>query len=104
MGQERSKSSVCVCVYVCVCVRVCSVISDFVISWTVDHQASLSIGFSRQKYWSGLPFPTPGDLSNPNLCLLCLLPWQLGSLPLVPPGKSSINSSYAPYSGEPYHK
>ena len=64
---RKEVKAVCVCVYVCVCVRVCSVISDFVISWTVDHQASLSMGFSRQKYWSGLPFPTPGDLSNPGI-------------------------------------
>ena len=32
--------------------------------WTVACQASLSIGFSRQEYWSGLPFPYPGDLLN----------------------------------------
>ena len=32
--------------------------------WTVAHQALLSMGFSRQVYWSGLPFPSPGDLSN----------------------------------------
>ena len=35
----------------------------FVTSWTVAHQAPLS-GFSRQEYWSGLPFPSPGDLPN----------------------------------------
>ena len=35
--------------------------------WTVAHQALLSIGFSRQKYWSGLPFPSPGDLPNPGI-------------------------------------
>ena len=35
--------------------------------WTVAHQAALSMGFSRQKYWSGLPFPTPGDLPNPGI-------------------------------------
>ena len=34
--------------------------------WTVDHQDPLSIGFSRQEYWSGLPFPTPEDLPNPG--------------------------------------
>ena len=34
---------------------------------TVAHQAPLSMGFSRQKYWGGLPFPTPGDLSNPGI-------------------------------------
>ena len=31
------------------------------------HQAPLSIGFSRQEYWSGLPFPSPGDLPNPGM-------------------------------------
>ena len=43
------------------------------------------MGFSRQEYWSGLPFPLPGDL--PNLPLLHLLHWQADFLPLVPPGK-----------------
>ena len=35
--------------------------------WTVAHQALLSMGFSRQKYWSELPFPSPGDLPNPGI-------------------------------------
>ena len=35
--------------------------------WTVANQAPLSVGFSRQKYWSGLPFPFPGDLPNPGI-------------------------------------
>ena len=35
--------------------------------WTVAHQASPSMGFSRQEYWSGLPFPSPGDLPNPGI-------------------------------------
>ena len=39
----------------------------FVIPWTVAHQAPLSVEFSRQKYWSGLPFPPPGDLPNPGI-------------------------------------
>ena len=34
--------------------------------WTVDCQALLSMGFFRQEYWSGLPFPSPGNLSNPG--------------------------------------
>ena len=34
--------------------------------WTVAHQAALSMGFSRQEYWSGLPFPSAGDLPNPG--------------------------------------
>ena len=35
--------------------------------WTVAHKAPLSMGFSRQEYWSGLPFPSPGDLPNPGI-------------------------------------
>ena len=35
--------------------------------WTVAHYAPLSMGFSRQEYWSGLPFPSPGDLPNPGI-------------------------------------
>ena len=35
--------------------------------WTVAFQASLSMGFSRQEYWSGLPLPSPGDLPNPGI-------------------------------------
>ena len=38
-----------------------------VIVWTVAHQASLSMGFSRQEYWSGLPFPSSGDLPDPGI-------------------------------------
>ena len=36
-------------------------------AWTVAHQAPLSMGFSRQEYWSGLPFPSPGDFPNPGM-------------------------------------
>ena len=43
-----------------------SYVQLFVTPWTVAHQASLSMGFSRQEYWSGLPFPSPGDLPNPG--------------------------------------
>ena len=39
----------------------------FVTPWTVAHQAPLSIEFSRQEYWSGLPFPPPGNLPNPGI-------------------------------------
>ena len=35
--------------------------------WTVAHQAPLSMGFSRQEYWSGLPFPSPGDVPDPGI-------------------------------------
>ena len=63
----------------------------FVTPWTVAHQAPLSIEFSREEYWSGLPCPPPGDLLDwKNPLLLCLLHWQVGSLPLGPPGKPTI--------------
>ena len=39
----------------------------FVIPWTVAHQAPLSVEFSRQEYWNGLPFPPSGDLSDPEI-------------------------------------
>ena len=44
-----------------------SVVSDFVTPWTVAHQACQFTEFSRQEYWSGLPFPSPGDLPNPGI-------------------------------------
>ena len=39
----------------------------FATPWAVAHQAPLSMGFSRQEYWSGLPFPSPGDLPDPGI-------------------------------------
>ena len=45
----------------------CSATFDFAIPWTVACQAPLSMGFSRQEYWSGLPGPSPGDLPHPGL-------------------------------------
>ena len=39
----------------------------FATLWTVAHQAPPSMGFSRQEYWSGLPFPSPGDLPDPGI-------------------------------------
>ena len=39
----------------------------FTTLWTVAHQAPLSMGFSRQEYWSGLPWPPPGDLPDPGI-------------------------------------
>ena len=57
-----------VCVYVCVCVCAKSLMClTFATPWTVAHQASLSMEFSRQEYWSGLPFPPPGYLPNPGM-------------------------------------
>ena len=39
----------------------------FTTPWTIARQATLSMGFSKQEYWTGLPFPTPGDLPNPGI-------------------------------------
>ena len=44
-----------------------SCVQLFGIPWTVAHQASQSMGFSRHEYWSGLPFPSPGDLPDPGI-------------------------------------
>ena len=60
-GMKRSVFTVCV--GVCL---VASVVSDSTTLWTVGHQAPLSMGFSRQQYWSGLPCPSPGDLPDPG--------------------------------------
>ena len=52
----------------CACVGACSVMSDsFVILWTIACRAPLSMGFSRQEYWSGMPFLPPGDLPDPEI-------------------------------------
>ena len=45
----------------------CSVMSNSVMLWTVAGQTSLFMGFPRQDYWSGLPFPSPGDLPDPGI-------------------------------------
>ena len=61
---------------------------------TVTHQALLSVEFSRQEYWSGLPFPPPGDLPNPGI-EAGSHELQADSLPSEPPGKflsHSVNS------------
>ena len=54
---------------------------SFATPWTISHQAPLSIGFSRQEYWSGLQFPSPGDLPNPGIKTTSPA-WQMDSLPL----------------------
>ena len=49
------------------CCSSLSCVQLFVTPWTVAHQAPLSMGFARQEYWSGLPFPPPGDLPEPGI-------------------------------------
>ena len=59
----------------------------FVASWTVAYQDPPSMGFSRQENWSGLPFPSPGDLPNPGVEPRSPA-LQADALPSKPPGKS----------------
>ena len=60
--------------------------SDSVTPWTVAHQAPLSHGFPGQEYWSGVPFPSPGDLPDPGIKPRSPV-LQADSLPSEPPGK-----------------
>ena len=81
--------SLCTCIYMCVCISICECIKTdkpqgvflccvcelsrfshvqlFATLWTVACQAPLSMGFSRQEYWSGLPCPPPGKLPEPGI-------------------------------------
>ena len=66
-----------------------SCVQLFATPWTVAYQGPPSMGFSRQEYWSGLPFPPPGDLPDPGIepgspTL------QADALPSEPPGKNII--------------
>ena len=68
------------------CTQSLSRVRLFATPWTVANQAPQSTEFSRQEYWSGLPFPSPGDLPNPGIepgspAL------QADALPSEPPGK-----------------
>ena len=57
----------CVCVCVHACTHVISFVLFFQTPWTVVSQAPLSMGFSRQEYWSGLPFSLPRNLPNEGI-------------------------------------
>ena len=81
--------------YMWMCVWVLSHFSSiwlFVTLWTVTHQAPLSMGFSRQEYWSGLPCPPPGDLPDPGIELVppASPVLQMDSLPLSHQGRLLI--------------
>ena len=67
---------------------------SFASTWNVAHQTSLCMGFPRQEYWSGLPFPPPGYLPDTGIEpeSLASPDWQVVSLPLVPPGKPQFFS------------
>ena len=64
-----------------------SAVSDSATPWAAARQAPLSMGFSRQEYWSGLPFPPPEDLPDPGIELGSAA-LQADSLPSEPLGKS----------------
>ena len=79
-GQKLFKQMIKLCV--------CSVVSDSETTLTVAHQAPLSLEFSRQEYWSRLPYPPPGALPHPEIKPTSPTSALAGgSLPLVPPGK-----------------
>ena len=67
-------------------VKLLSRIRLFPIPWTVAYQASPSMGFSRQEYWNGLPFTSPGDLLNPGIEPRSPS-FQADALTSEPPGK-----------------
>ena len=69
----------------------------FATPWTVAYQALPSVGFSRQEYWSGVPFPSPGDLPHPGIKPGSPT-WQADALPSKPPGKlMNVNREYQTY-------
>ena len=70
----------------CVCVKSLSRVRLFATPWTVAYQAPPSMGFSRQEYWSGLPFPFPGDLPDPGI-EPGFPAFQADALTSEPPGK-----------------
>ena len=72
-------------------VKLLSCVRLFATPWTVAYQTSLSMGFSRQEYWRGLPFPSPGDLPDPGIEPRSPA-LQADALTSEPPGKPQITS------------
>ena len=67
------------------CTLSLSHVQPFVTPWTVAYQAPLSMGFSRQEFWSGLPFPPPGDLPDQGMGPVSpMSPMQADSSPTEP--------------------
>ena len=85
--RKGNKEHVRVCVLShCSHVRLCETL------WAAACQAPLSLGFSRQEYWSGLPFPPPGDFLYPGIEPVSSA-LQVDSLPLAPPGKPNKHAA-----------
>ena len=82
----RIYTHICIYTFNAVCVLSHSVMFD---SWTVALQVPPSVGFSKQEYWSGLPFPSPGDLPNPGIEPMSPA-FQVDSLPLSHRGRPYI--------------
>ena len=78
------------CVLISLKVLVAQCVWLFATPWTVAYQVPLSMGFSRQEYWRGFPFPSPGDLPNPGI-KPGFHALQADSLPSEPTGKSFRN-------------
>ena len=72
-----------------------SCVQLFATLWTIVCQTPLSMGFPRQEYWSGLSFPSPGDLLKPGIEPTSPS-WQVDSLPLSPKGSPKVGFSLAP--------
>ena len=64
---RKERNFLSFCIYMKVKVKSLSCVRLFATLWTAAHQARPSMGFSRQEYWSGLPFPSPGDFPNPGI-------------------------------------
>ena len=77
---------------VCMCVSVLSRVRPFATPWTTVHQAPLSMKLYRQQYWSGLPFPSAGDLPNPGIKPASPVSIALGGgfFTTTPPGKPNM--------------
>ena len=73
--------------------KLLSPVQLFATPWTVTYQAPLFMGFSRQEYWSRLPFPSPGDLPNPGIEPRSPA-LQADALLSEPPGKASSHKSW----------
>ena len=80
--------------------------SDFVILWTVAHQAPLSMGFSRQENWSGSPCSSPGDLPHSGIKPASLASPALASglFPTEPPGKPNTVAADGKFSRKAMNK
>ena len=84
-------------VHLCtVCAQLLNLVQLFSTSWTIAHQAPPPMEFSRQEYWSKLPFPSTGDLPNPGTepTFLASLALAGSFFTIAPPGKPLLFHKY----------